>query len=361
MLANKDPKIRASALIAIVRLGPQAKELLEPLRAAAKDDNTTIAFGASVLVCRLATSAETVANLAVFLSDRDVHLRTSSAEMLGLLGAGGKTAVAKLTTVLTDSEDEVRLAAAVALWRIEQHPFALTTASEMLRSPRARTREAAAVELGGVFGPDAKATIPELVKRLFDPFSSVRSAASEALGRIGPGATDAAPALLAILEGDEPSFVQSAACEALGLVQPADKEGTAAVLKKKLEHPDPLTRVHAALALWLIAGDKAGEKEAERGLAFRTYQVRITAAETLWRMSQDTRSVPLLIRTLEESNLDGSQNENERYMAARALGRIGSAAKPALPELTKLLTHHDAALAATAAAAIKAIEPAPGK
>src|SRR5207249_6228340 len=101
---------------------------------------------------------------------------------------------------------------------------------------------------------------------------------------------------------------------------------------------------HAALALARVAGDKAGEKEADRGLGHRTYQVRITAAEALWRMKQDARAVPLLVRVLEESNLDGLSGENERYMAARALGRVGSAAKPAVPELVKLVTHHDAML-----------------
>jgi hypothetical protein len=43
-------------------------------------------------------------------------------------------------------------------------------------------------------------------------------------------------------------------------------------------------------------------------------------------------------------------------MAARALSRIGPPAKPALPELTKLLRHPDPMLAATAADAIKKIE-----
>jgi HEAT repeat protein len=73
-------------------------------------------------------------------------------------------------------------------------------------------------------------------------------------------------------------------------------------------------------------------------------------------MKQDARIVPVLVRVLEESNLDGTRGENERYMAARALGRIGPAAKPALPELKKLLRHTDPMLALTAAEAIKAIE-----
>jgi HEAT repeat protein len=160
-----------------------------------------------------------------------------------------------------------------------------------------------------------------------------------------------------VLEGDEPAFVQSAACEALGLVLPADKESALAVLKSKLEHPSPLVRVHAALAMFLVAGDKTGEQEAIRGLGNRSHQVRITAAETLWRMGKDGRSIPLLVRTLEEANLSGTEGENERYMAARALGRIGPDAKDAVPELLKIIDARDPDLAATARASLKAIDP----
>lgn len=79
-------------------------------------------------------------------------------------------------------------------------------------------------------------------------------------------------------------------------------------------------------------------------------------------MNKDERVVPLLVRTLEESNLHGSgRTENERYMAVRAIGRIGVPAKAAVPELLKLVNHHDVALATTAAAAIKAISPEPPK
>ena len=73
-------------------------------------------------------------------------------------------------------------------------------------------------------------------------------------------------------------------------------------------------------------------------------------------MKQDKRVVPFLVRTLEESNLDGRSTDNERYMAARLAGRIGPAAEAAVPELRKLLPHPDAVLASTAAEAIRMIE-----
>jgi HEAT repeat protein len=357
MAAHKEPRIRAEAVVALVRLASQGKEALEALRTAAKDDDPQIAFWATVAVCRLDPKPETVAAVAGYLSDRNPMLRRDTADILRWLGDAGKPALARLTATLDDPEETVRIVVATALWKIDRNPAALPAVAKLCRSTDPQIREQAVTEIGVTFGADGKAAVPDLVKRLFDPFANVRSATAEALGRIGPNAKDAAPALLALLEGDEPRFVQSAACEALGLIEPTDKDAVAALLKKKLEHTDPLTRTHAALALFIVSGDKAGEKVAERGLTYRTHNVRITAAEALWRMNKDERAVPLLVRALEESNLEGPGSENERYMAVRALGRMGAAAKPAVPELRKLLTHHDPMLSIAAAAALAAIDP----
>jgi len=356
MLAHTDAKLRARSVVALVQLGPEGKGAMEALRGAVKDDNPLVAFWATVAVARLDPQPDAVAAVAGYLDDRDPEIRRSAAEVLGRLGEAGKAGSVRLTGALTGPDESLRLSAAAALWQLTGEPAALNAAVALLDSPNPRLRESAALELGATFGKGAKPAVAALLKRLFDPFAAVRSSTAEALGRIGPAAADAAPALLAVLAGDEPGFVQSAACEALGLVHPADKDAAVTVLKKKLVHPDALVRVHAALALWLIAEDRAGEKEAERALGNRMYQVRITAAEALWRIKQDARAVPLLVRVLVGSNLDGMEGDNERYMAVRALGRIGPPGKAAVEELKKLLTLSDPALAATAAGALKAID-----
>jgi HEAT repeat protein len=356
MLAHTEPNVRARAVVALVRLGPEAKGAIEPLRASTKDDNPEIGFWSTVALCRLDPTPEAIAAVAGYLDHRDPQLRLLAAGVLGQLGAKAASAAPRLAVARTDEDGPVRLAAVMAAWKATSDPTALQSATELLKFPDEEVRSMAALDIGEIMGSNAKPIVPELVKRLFDAFSSVRSNAAESLGRIGPAASSAAPALLALLEGDEPSFVQSAACEALGRIQPNDKEAVVAVLRKKVVHPDPLTRIHAALSLWQLAGDDSGAKEAERGIKYRSHHVRITAAEMLWRMKQDGRVVPFLVRTLEDSNLEGGSNENERYMAARALGRIGSPAKAALPELRKLLSHPDAGLADIAAEAVRAIE-----
>lgn len=352
LLKGEDVSYRSDAAEALARFGPDAKEALETLRTMAKQKD----LDGAIALYQVEPKPENALAITEFFENKDKRL--AAAEALRQLRPAGKAVAVELLVALDSADDEFRLAAACALWRIEKDPAAIKAAVKSLRAASARIRERAAVEIGAEFGPDAKSAVPDLVKRLFDSHAAVRSATAEALGRVGTGAKDAAPALVAVLEGDEPAFVQSAACEALGLIGPADKEAALAALRPKLEHPSPLVRAHAALAMFLVAGDRGGEPEAVRGLGGRSHQVRITSAEALWRMGKDGRAIPLLIRALEEANLSGTEGENERYMAARALGRIGPDAKGAVPELLKLLGARDPDLAATARAALKAIDPA---
>jgi HEAT repeat protein len=269
LLAHKDLNTRAQAVVALHQLGTRAAGAIEPLQALAKDNDPHMAFWATSAVCRIEPKAEAVAALAGYLGDRNPMTRHDAARALAQLGAAGKPAVAQLTAAMADADGYVGVAAAVALWKIDRNPAALQTLTDLLRHADPAVRTQAALELGGEFGPDAKPAVPELTRRLFDPFAAVRSETAEALGRLGAAAKDAAPAILALLEGDEPGFAQSAACEALGLIEPADKDAAIALLKKKLDHPDPVVRVHAALALARL-GDRSGEKEAERGLTYRS-------------------------------------------------------------------------------------------
>lgn len=346
------------AMAILSRIGPGAKEALEPLTTLAKGKNP-LSFPAAVTIAQIDSKADNMMAVAGYLEDKD--LRVQAAEALKQLRPTGKAIAIELGVALNDPDEELKLSAALALWRIEKNASALKVMSKLLRSTDSKIRERAALELGGEFGADAKAAVPDLVKRLFDVRSSVRSTAAEALGRIGPGARDATGPLLAVLDGDEPPFVQSAAIEALGRIEPNEKEAVVAVLKQKLEHPAPLVRAHAALALVVVADDKAGQNEAVRGLTSRSHYVRITAAEALWKINKDGRAVALLVRALEESNLSGTESENERYMAARALGRIGADAKVAVPELLKLIDARDEAVASAARTALKAIDPEAAK
>ena len=357
------PDLEPAKLLAVLNalgdLGTDGKDALETLQKIAGSKAPGASVQAAATTYRIAPTPQAARVLTDYLEEKE--LRAEAAEALKQLRPANPAVVIELLAALDCPDEQVQLSAAVALWRIEKHAQALPSITKRLRSADPKMRVLAAADIGGEFGPDAKAAVPELVKRLFDPFASVRAASAEALGRIGPNASGAAKPLVALLDGDEPAFVQSAACEALGLILPPEKDDAVAVLKKKLEHPDALVRVHAALALFLLNRDKAAEPEVINGMSYRTHYVRITAAETAWRMNKNARAVPLLIRALEESNLEGTGGENERYMAARALGRIGADARGAVPELLKLINHRDYALATAARTAVKAIDPEAAK
>ncbi len=358
-----DPAKLLAVLTVLGDIGPGApawnKETLETLQKIIESKTPGLSVAAAVTAYRIAPTPKAAQVLTDFLEEKD--LRIEAAEALKALRPTNQAVIIELLAALDIPNDQVKLSAAIALWRIEKNAQALPSATKRLRSTDPFVRATAATDIGGEFGAEAKTAVPELVKRLFDPFALVRSASAEALGRVGPGAKDAVAPLIALLDGDEPAFVQSAACEALGLIQPTEKDDAVVVLKKKFEHPDALVRAHAALALFLLTGDKTGEQEAANGMGYRTHHVRITAAETAWRMNKNAKAIPLLIRALEEGNLDGTAGENERYMATRALGRVGADAKDAVPELLKLINHRDYAVATAACAAVKAIDPEAAK
>ena len=200
MLAHKDPNVRARAVVALVRLGPEAKEGIEPLRASMKDDNPEIGFWSTVAVCRLDPTPETVAAVAGYLEHRDAQLRLIALGVLGQFGAKAASAAPRLLVARADESGQVRLAAAMAAWKANSDFAALGAAAELLKSSDPLLRSLAAVDIGAIVGPQAKPVVPDLIKRLFDSVSSVRSATAESLGRIGPAAAAAAPALLALLE-----------------------------------------------------------------------------------------------------------------------------------------------------------------
>jgi HEAT repeat protein len=211
--------------------------------------------------------------------------------------------------------------------------------------------------IGCDFGAQAEAAVPSVVKLLWDPDANVCMAAAEELGRIGPKAKAAVAPLIAMLGADGYHGTLSAACEALGRIGP---QATDAVpeLKRQLAHPRKLVQVHAALALLLIARDDSGAKQLDVNLSDRNYRVRITAAEGLWQLKRDERVVPALLQSLHVGNLtDEPDRNNELFMAIRALGRIGPAAKEAVPALVRRLAHYDMDLAEAAAQALRQIDP----
>lgn len=147
-----------------------------------------------------------------------------------------------------------------------------------------------------IFELGAEAT-PELAELLSDKSAYIRASAAAYLSTLGPDGRAALPQLRKAL-ADKNEHVRDLAASALGEIGSAALEAKPE-LGKLLVDPSPLVRISAALALWL--------------------------------MDEDERSVPTLIRHLED------RNDFTRAYAANAVGSMGKDALAALPTLKRRL------------------------
>lgn len=345
--------------IALARLGPAAAEALPALDKAVEKfaDNVESIdrLFADYAAARIQPDAG-ARRLEPYLAAKNPAVRRVAIRGLGELGQAARPVLPAVKKLLKDPSDNVRTEAALAAWRIDRDRDAVPTLTTLLASPDSQAREEAAIHLGRI-GAASSAATPALLRLMWDPVLDNRRTVIEEVSRIGPGAADAVPALAAVLASERPVGELSAACEALGEIGPKAAPALAA-LKRHLEHPCRLVRVHAAVALAKVADDDSGRKELLAGLGDRNYRVRIVAAEGLWRMSKDRRALDVLLHSLRTSNPGDDDNaNNELFMAIRALGRIGPTAKEAAPLIAPRRQHYDLDLAAAAALALRSIQP----
>jgi HEAT repeat protein len=91
--------------------------------------------------------------------------------------------VAALTGVLESSNSWARLRGAEALWKIDQHPEAISALIALLEDADPNVRRAATAILGEV-GPPAKEALPAIQALLEDSDERVRESAASALQKI---------------------------------------------------------------------------------------------------------------------------------------------------------------------------------
>jgi HEAT repeat protein len=219
---------------------------------------------------------------------------------LAEFGPTAKEALPALRTLMKGKSLSLRASAAYSLWKVDgqiDEPVkvliaVLSTADEN------RSQWEAALWLSEI-GPSAKDAVPALCKALKKAEKDTRSKAVEALTAIRAQADIAVPALIAALKDDE-WLVRSYAAHALQAYG-ADAKQAIPALREALR-------------------DKNGH-------------VRYSAAEALWTMEHDAGAVvPTLVDTLK---LDDSPYA--RSGTADVLGKIGPAAKQAIPQLTASL------------------------
>jgi hypothetical protein len=220
---------------------------------------------------------------------------------------------------------------------------------------RIRHGERGAPALGGPLKAlagtgDARAT-PVLAEVLAGPV--VPNDLGLVIPRLGPAAVPLAPALrrrLARVPLDAPGLNERAVPLLSALATLGDVESVPAVLRLLRGMPDGLRRddtvTEAAVrALGAFGGAARAAVPELRGLL--ETGCAVAAAEALWSVTGDAEAVlPVLLR-----ELTGTRS-GRRRRAAAVLGRLGPAARPALPELREMAGSGDAWARATAACAV---------
>ena len=188
-------------------------------------------------------------------------------------------------------------------------------------------------------GPKAVDKLKDIEELLKDKSPRVRAYAVYALGEIGPAAKDAAQALAELLK-DPDANVRRTVLHALHSIHPGPKV-MIPICTKLLEDADPTIRVR------ILGAIADGGAEAVPGLiaALKNekacfWALIILRDSNVAPVAKD--AVPAIVETLK-----GQCRVQIRREAVLTLGALGDAAKPALPELAKLLTDENSRIAAT--------------
>lgn len=297
---------------------------------------------------RLGGKAESaIPALVELLGDADPQVRVAAIESLVQIRREPKLVSPALVKTLGDTSPEVRVAAATALgnlrWEAEQTVPALIAALKDA-SPIVRARAAIGLSFGDVkkYPNAAAAALPVLVDATKTATMQIRAEAAAALGRVAGDQPDAAvPALVACLADPEPQVRMNAIG---GLAQLGPKAQAALpALKELLADNAPAVSARAPRAIVTIDPEK-GPATLVAALKDKNPLVRAAVAEGLGEMPRSEESVAALAGALKD------RDREVRYRAVRSLVRMGMAAKPAVADLTLVLTGDNNYLIRTAAA-----------
>jgi HEAT repeat protein len=319
------------------------------------------------------------------LSDHDPLVREEAAEVLAQAGSAAREAVPRLEKMARDEALPLRLRAAVALWRIsgKNGPAVEALTETLRRSPSPASRRAALNDLKQL-GPAAAPAVPVLLEMLDDPELQLRNEAQATLGAVGAPAAAAAVERLA----DKDPRVRRRAARAVAALAYLARE-SAGELKKHLADDDLTVRGCCARVLWyggdfsapvadaLAAAVRDGSPELRQetftavtniidpprlkalrpivaaGLKGSDAATRMRAAQVKYQIDHKAEDVlPVFIEGLKD------RRREVWSQAALGIGRLGSAAAPALPELMRLVASTDEAFSFELQQAVAGVGPA---
>jgi HEAT repeat protein len=211
-LENKDPGIRAAAVLGLTRLGPAAGPAVPPLVQRLKDADPEVRSRAVRALSAIGPAAAPA--LVHAIEDERGLVRQGAAEALASPAISWRQVEPALLGMLHDDDPASRCQALATLAAVHaRDERAILAMAAALKDPAPEVRLAAAGALGDLCWK-AQPAVPALIEALMDDTAPVRSSAARTLGLIGPPAEMARKALSDLSMDSDPA-VRSAANEAL--------------------------------------------------------------------------------------------------------------------------------------------------
>ena len=294
-LRDRDSWVSALAAEALGEMGEAADAAAPALIKALGHVNAQVRANAALALGRLGADAERArAALERAAGDEDGGVRAQAVRALGLLGSNKPRSLELILGALSDPDPQVREAGVEALSHADRPPgeverLLLPLLDDATDQVKVQATKVLADQVGPV--PDV---VNGLCRLLTDDDSTwVQVHAALALGRLGPAAASAGPALLQAARTAEAS-VREQAMKALALILPP--EATEAFVIG-LKDPSPEVRLVAS-AGWVKADTVPEDAEPALvdGLRDPETQVRANAALALSRLERlPPDAVPVLV------------------------------------------------------------------
>jgi HEAT repeat protein len=254
-LQDQDPHVRLVALEALESIGELRQRLRKrvasvPLFIGAKGAQMANSAVEALQIDVLEPVVHKLDDVARLLADPDVRIRRAAVDLLDVLEESAAPTIPALAQVLSDPYRNIRHAAVRALGHIApDKSAAVAQRIAALVADTDRDVSLAAIATLEAIGPAAKESLPMLIEAIRQGGPDVRVAAMNALPRIGlQHATAAIPAAIDALEACRDARVRRAAAELLGRFGPAARQAVPA-LRNRLGDDDAEVRIRASDAI----------------------------------------------------------------------------------------------------------------
>lgn len=315
----KDPHApwfsRRQAALTLGRIGPQSASAVPEITALIQrpptdEDPTTSIWAVQALALWGPVAAPATPVLIELVSHpaTDSHLRLVAVEALGRIGTA-----------------DIRSLPAIVR-QLQWHPPHRDGSTT--RSGQELDLVSACIECLDLYGGEAIAAVPVLLRFSEDREERIRRAVAVTLGRIGLRAEQAAPRLAELILADRSEDVRDVAAISLGQV------GGTELLSRLLSHPQATTRERAATGLGWAPADETSRNALQIGRNDVEPRVRMAAIEATQKRFPDTvLTAPLAAREM------AAEDRHVRIRAVRFLTLLGRQAHPAEQALQSLTNH----------------------